>query len=183
MQQIDFHADNSSHVKKVRREVATLDASNYVHPRSCDDWTSICLAIPPVCSSTMNEFAPSSQIIRVSYAVVLKLEAVSLFHFDKEIIVPVVIGTMPLVEHGHHGYSGFHDDTTTRGAAAAPIVDFSSSSSMVNSPPPYSYRVSFFEPETEDLPPEYDEIVGDVVQSDARTFKPYYPYFGGLSSS
>ena len=177
IQQIDFHGDGfTHHIKKERREVTTAQYTSQQEARSVQEWDDIRLLIPPVCSST-TEFNSYSNLIKISYGVVLFIEAEDFFHYAKEIFIPIVIGTRPLIDHSQpitqSAYVGFSDlsECATPGAT---------------SPPPYSYQASCFATDTsEDLPPDYDEAVGngELLQSNSSTFRPFYPYFGGLSTT
>lgn len=167
VQIIEFHGEGfTHHMKRVKQDVVSVAALEFIQPHSFEDWNQIRLRIPPVCASTTNL---TSKIIAVSYEVVLTFEAVG-FHVSKNLTIPIVIGTVPLVD-------------TSAATSASTSAAISSEYSTIQPPPPYSYQASVFGPTGEDdLPPDYDEIVGEVCDSNAKTFTPYYPYFGELST-
>lgn len=161
VQIIDFHGEGfTHHVKRVKQDVVSEISSEYIQPHSFEDWNRIRLKIPPVCASTISLV---SRIIAVSYQLVLNFDAVG-FHVSKDLIIPIVIGTVPLQDSP---------------IASRDLQDFSS---CLN-PPPYSFQASVLGPSSDDeLPPDYDEIVGEICDSNAKTFRPYYPYFGDISN-
>lgn len=174
VQEILFHAEGfTSHTRKEKREVVIIEYPTVIEPRSHEDWDNVKLRIPPVCASTPKIRPPTSGrlIIEIEYALVFCFEP-SGIHFSKDLSIPLCIGTVPLLElSSAQSYSS--------------ITSPNSFNTTPNYQPP-SYECSVFEPtitnNDDDLPPEYDDIKGDIISSDARTFKPYYPYYGGLSS-
>lgn len=87
-------------------------------------------------------------IIEIKYELVLNFDA-SGSHVSKSLRIPIVIGTIPLTE------------------------------ADIGTPPSYgllSYQASVFDPESGSIA-ETNSIKGDVLESDSKTFKPYYPYY------
>ena len=163
-------------MKKERREVTTAQYTSQLEARSIQEWDDIRLLIPPVCSST-TEFNSYSNLIKISYGVVLFIENEALFPSTKQIFIPIVIGTRPLTDLSQPITQTAYVDFTNLTQNETPGAI---------SPPPYSYQASFFATDTsEDLPPDYDEAVGngELLQSNSSTFRPFYPYFGGLSTT
>ena len=159
VQEITFHGQRFTyHIKKVKREVAMVRYTNTIAARTHEDWSQIKLLIPPVCSTT-----DSSQphIIEIGYELVFNFDAAGA-HVSRDLSIPIVIGTVPLVDSSQ-------DNTVA-------IVDPSSIQT-------HSYMPSVFEPNDSDhLPLEYDDIIGDIIESNAKSFKPLYPYFDSLYS-
>lgn len=174
IQQIDFHGDCFTHrIKKERREVVAVQYNRHIEEKTCQECEDIRLLIPPVCSST-TDYNSFTNLIRISYYVVLFIRAAnecSPFHFNREMSIPVVVGTRPLIELNHRSNSD---------------ADIRANELQVVSPPPYSFQASFFTNDaSEDLPPDYDQVVGgdgELIQSNSSTFRPFYPYFSGLNN-
>jgi len=152
VQKIKFHAERiTHHTKEVEHEVAFTKYTKIIPPMSHEDWDQIMLVIPPVCSSTI-DLKP--RLIRVSYQVVLKFDA-SGMHISKDLVIPITIGTIPM-----------RDSSFVEG------------SSM----PPYSYQISTVTATNMDELSSYiEDTNGDLYESNCQTFKPYYPYFDGIT--
>lgn len=144
--------------KRIQRSVVGKRHSSGIMSHSHENWDEIKLQIPPVCPSTV----AGRRLIEVSYTLVFNFNPAGV-HMSKDLLVPIVIGTKPLNEYTNES---------------------SSSSTSIPPPPPYSYKQSIFEPtDEEELPPDYDEVKGEVLESDAKHFRPHYLYFYSLSST
>lgn len=162
VQAVTFRGVYYSYEKKkhVKRNVVTTKFSQCVAPHSHEDWTHIRLLIPAVCSSTLGgSHHHQRRLIHVSYSLVFNFDPAGM-HVSKTLTIPIVIGTVPL-----------HVDPSV------------AASSVIAPPPPYSCQASVFDAsnDVEEPPPQYDEIKGDVVESDSKTFRPHYLYFYSLS--
>lgn len=92
------------------------------------------------------------RIIEVNYAINLNFDA-SGMAISQDSTIPVVVGTIPLMN------SGMPVPTNL----------------------PLSYQVSIFDPTpNQEMAPDY-ETKGEVVESDAHSFRPYYPYYTDFS--
>lgn len=146
VQEIRLHAKKKS--RTCIRSVASVGYRGKIKPGQQENWTNVSLVVPPVCSSS-NEIC---KIIQVSYAIRLSFEA-GFFSFGNELIIPLVIGTVPLMNTGM----------------------------SVPSDLPFIYQESIFDPIiNQTIPIEYD-INGSIVETNIKTFRPCYPYYNKFS--
>ena len=154
VQILSFHGERfghlTQHTKNKKEEVVSCKSAHSIAPQSHDFSEEIRLTIPPVCSSTV-----ASRIIEVSYEVKLNFDADG-FHSSKDLVIPIVMGTVPLYDHSNPRPSSIR-------------------------PPDYQFLPSIFPPSgSDDSLPDYDQIVGDIYETNAASFRPYYPYYGGF---
>lgn len=153
VEQIFFRAEGGVDLtKQVDREVASIRYMHHIRPRTQTDWDDIRLKIPPVCASTNHK----GHIIEVAYALMLHFEA-SGIHSSKNLFIPIVIGTEPFV------------------VKQAPTA-VSDEKNEPKKRPKLTYKHSLFGA-SDRLPYEHHQVRGDVIDSDAKTFRPRYPYF------
>lgn len=92
------------------------------------------------------------RIIEVNYAINLNFDAAGVA-LSQDLTIPIVIGTIPLMNLG------------------MPVPNNL----------PLTYQASIFDPTpNQEMPPDY-ETKGEVVESDANSFRPHYPYFKDYS--
>lgn len=157
---IVFHATTKS--RRVARHVASVRFPGKVGARNQEHWENIALLVPPVCSSSNG----TCRIIDLKYELNLNFDA-SGVAVSKSLIIPVVIGTVPLS-------SPMSRPATLSLPASLP--------DQFGQPPP-SYQASIFEPTpNQEMPPDYD-TKGELVESDHNSFRPHYPYYKDFSIS
>ena len=96
IQEVTFHGLHSHHEKKrlATREITSNKNSSLIPSHSRCEWEDIDLMIPEsICPTTNNP-----HIIEISYKLALSL-CFSGLHSNKEISVPIVIGTKPFSSH------------------------------------------------------------------------------------
>lgn len=144
----------SSHIKQIDRDVVISKYSKSIASRSHVDMEEFRLEIPPVCPSTSPK---ESCVVEIFYALVLRFQSTGMKAL-KEVSIPIVIGTKPTTDSNHK-----------RSNENAGL---------------YFYQPCVFEPAHSDfLPIEYEEnIMGQIADSNAKTFRPVYPYYVGLSN-
>lgn len=154
VQQIFFHGRRfASQIKQIERDVVISKFPRSSVPRSYLQWDDIRLLVPPICPSTS---PTESRAIEIFYALVLRYQTVGM-KICKEVTIPIVIGTKPILGSSPSSHS----------LVAASI---------------FLYQPSIFEaPYSELLPNEYDDNIKDDVESNANSYRPFYPYYGGLA--
>lgn len=138
VQKIKFHSNNKT--KTCIRNVASIKYDQRVSARSTDRWDKSVLLIPPVCSSSNG----TCRIIEVSYAVIFRFDA-SGFAISKDLVIPIVIGTIPM---------NIEQDSR---------------------PPAYTYETCIFGPNPVDIPDETrkGEII-ESDSNTFKPYYPYY---------
>lgn len=117
--------------KMERSEIVTVENSSPIKARSNQEWEDIIMLIPPVYSS-ITLYTPKPNFIKVSYKVVLFIQAYNRpFYSTKELSIPIIIGSKPLIDHSQ-------PVNNTR-------IVLTTSTAV----------------ESVDLPPEYHQIVGE----------------------
>jgi hypothetical protein len=91
------------------------------------------------------------RIIEVIYSVVFNFDA-SGMAISTDVSIPITIGTIPLQDSNNQTQHNL----------------------------PYSFEASHFGAESNQMPPEFEQK-GEVFESDANSFKPYYPYYKDFS--
>lgn len=150
VQQIVFKTKDQS--RKSSRQVTTVKYTEKIKGYAEGNWKNS-LLVPPVCSSSSNDLC---KIIDISYEVKFRFKIDGtwmIMAIPREISIPIVIGTIPLIES---------DKLDPRILSVV-------------------YQQSGFDPTTEQKFPKNYDINGEIIQTDLRTFRPYYPYLKNLS--
>jgi hypothetical protein len=141
-----------NHRKRDSRKVASVSYAGKISERSAKIWDSGFIAVPPV--------SPSSngicKLIETSYLILLEF-SVSGPSTGTNCSIPCVIGTIPLTS----------DNGDSSQSMASGQFSYEPSAFAALSTYPYL-----------GYPPA---AKGDMVQSDAATYKPMYPYYKNLS--
>jgi hypothetical protein len=155
VQNLMFHAQ--CHSKRDNRKVAGVLYPGQINANSTQLWDNGVIVIPPVCSSSNG----ICRIIQINYSLVLHF-SVSGPSIGTSCLIPCVIGTIPLTNNG---------DLQQQSQSAADSQGF-------------SYAPSAFEPTPGITNGGYEAAdKGEMIQSDAATFKPMYPYYKDFSLS
>lgn len=199
VQQILLHCftkcSQTPHTKKLTHQVASITyPSSPIAPHSQVDWDNVKICLPPLCASITPMHHRSPLLIEVQYGLVFSFQP-SFFagpsekHFGKDLVfIPLCIGTVPMIDCPFASFSigldnnpaiTMNDNNGQNQQQQDGLTTISSA--QTNYYPPPSYECANMGDDTYDILPEYDDIKGDIISSDARTFKPYYPYYGGLS--
>ena len=143
---------------KTRTELRTVAKVNYpkIIPPGLNETLTSSLVIPPVCS-TSNGLC---RIIEVSYEATLRFGSTGV-GFDKSVIVPVVVGTVPLMQ------------------VAISAQDAKAMGAQVPSYEACMFGVN----QAGSTIPNDLETKGEFVESDAKNYKPLYPYFKDLATA
>lgn len=142
------------HYKTYRQQVVSTTISNMILPESNEDLDPIVLIVPAVCPTSIES---PCKIIDVSYELVFNF-SIGFPYSEKEISIPLVIGTEPLNNRR---------------------VQFNQIQRRISCTQ-CTFQPSVFGPI--DDPPEYDNAVGEVHESNIKSFTPYYPFYDYLTS-
>jgi hypothetical protein len=163
VQTIRFHA---SKIRSITQKVAKIEFQrNYIETKSQDRWDNECLVVPLTCS-TLNGLC---HIIDVNYFLQLNYYADSPDCSSYSgILIPITIVTMALMNatNANDGMQRLDDGIN-------------------HNYPQCSYEACSFDDDennnNKDLPPAYDALAGEMIESNANTFKPQYPYYRNFS--
>ncbi|RNA34510.1 arrestin domain-containing 3-like [Brachionus plicatilis] len=145
IQRVAFHAKGKS--KMVTSNVIKSVFSKTIEAKKFENWNDAALIIPPVCPSSNG----SCRIIDVNYEIALYFA--SELTLDSRVIIPIVIGTVPIMSEGDMG--------------------------LTNSE--FSYLPSELKLDlNEPIEVEEDQKT-DEADSNLKAFMPYYPYFKDFS--
>jgi hypothetical protein len=153
-QKIEFHAYKT---KSIFRKIAKMEFNDKIEPKSQGRWDNECLLVPSTCSSSNG----LCHIIDVSYFIQFHYYTNGLVcAFYNGIKIPITIGTIPLMNEEMQSDSSSYPQYSYEPDS---IIDGQGSDNNM------------------DLPPAYDALVGEMVESNANTFKPQYPYYKNLN--
>ena len=146
VQTIVFQATTKS--KTCTRNILQIKSPNKTGPRSFETWNGEC-PVPAVVATSNG----SCRIINVRYDLVLNVNPSGLT-MSTNLNIPIVVGTIPLLEPAQNGGIGFE-------------------------PPPPSYQSCSFGPSAPPMMPQPgdESKKGEMIENNQDSFVPLYPYY------
>jgi hypothetical protein len=162
LQRIKIHGSNFAYgtaSKEINRVVAELNFDKKISPSSIEEINSF-IKLPPVCS-TSNGLC---KLIGISYSVDFNFEALG-GSVSKDLTIPITIGTQPLTTSESNGEPKPEDSLLDS-------VQYKTITQLI-------YQACPFGPNSCILP----KYKGDIIQSDASSYRPFYPYYQDTQNS